>query len=120
MRSSPKVTTQNRRAVVWASGLAPAATGIGVFQRQVYPRLSRNPAFDVHLWSPQDRRQLELVTYSRGWTRPKDIWNFAAQLLTPTRGDVAFLTTTPTPLYVRRPAVGVVYDLRWLRTRGSV
>jgi glycosyltransferase involved in cell wall biosynthesis len=121
--SEPTESSVQQRAVitVWASGLAPAATGVGVFQRQVYSRLAADPSFRVVLGPTHERWSAELGDYRPGLRRVRDGADFLRHLVMST-GDanVALITTTPLPAAIRQSFVGVVYDLRWQRTRGLI
>jgi glycosyltransferase involved in cell wall biosynthesis len=90
---------------VWASEVKWLDTGIGVLQREVYPRLQER---GIALTVPPrpDNRALSAVTaFGRVVGR-----SHAA----------ALLCTTPAPAVVRVPSVTFVYDLRWRRTRGRM
>lgn len=95
---------------IGCSGLAQPGTGIRVVQNDLYPRLQSD--FGAPAYSPE-----------------RDIGNKPAQkliglfkgLCPPLRAyDIFISITPPMPLFIRRPVVAVVLDLRWQRTKGKI
>ena len=92
-------------ALVWASAVKLPDTGIGVFQREVYPRLeARGVRLSVPP-SPPNRALWAIRSFVR---------------VVGPRYAAALVCVTPAPLAVRVPSVAFVYDLRWRRTRSFV
>jgi glycosyltransferase involved in cell wall biosynthesis len=86
-------------------------SGIGVIQNELYPRLEAGG----HVVRPYLDREPGPGTLGgakavlRALTRP-----------VPHEADVFFGLTSPFPLRVGVPSVGVVHDLRWMRTRSGL
>lgn len=94
---------RERDELVWGSALLPPYTGAGVFQRQVYGRLSGRGLHVVAPEEPPNRALRAVQSFGRMVRAP-----YAA----------ALVCATPSPLVLSVPVVLVVYDLRWRRTRG--
>lgn len=95
---------------VICSALASDANGIGVLQRRLYPML-QSRGLDVKLSSTERRDQNAFWRTTR----------LLATLMSPFPRHSRFLAlTSPLPLRAPRDTVAVVYDLRWLRTRGAL
>jgi len=95
---------------VSVDGLVDDASGVGMVQREVYRRL---PEYGVEI-EP-------LRTRDVGSGRLARLVGLIIGLLPRRLNTDAYLSAaTPFPLWVPRPAVSFVYDLRWLRTRGTV
>lgn len=95
---------------VICSALASDANGIGVLQRRLYPML--------------ESRGLDVKLLSRGKRDNNAFWKITrliSTLLSPFPRRSRYLAlASPLPLLAPRDTVAVVYDLRWLRTRGAV
>jgi glycosyltransferase involved in cell wall biosynthesis len=98
---------------VWVSGWTHASSGIGVLQRALYPRLDQSGSFQLVLGPPQRRAALT-GPVAKAALGSIDL---ARQAMTPASGDAILISTTPTPLFLNGPTVGIVMDLRWTRTR---
>lgn len=85
--------------------MRPSHTGVGVFQREVYKRLTTDGIRVMSSPEPKSRARRAICSFVRAVGPP-----YVA----------ALVTATPCPLLVRVPVVAVVYDLRWRRTRGRL
>ena len=90
---------------MWASAVKLPDTGIGVLQREVYPRLADRGMQLVVPPKPPNRALWAVLSFGRIIGRSH---------------SAALLCSAPAPLVVRVPFVTFVYDLRWRRTRGPV
>ena len=91
------------QGAIWASAVLSPYTGAGVFQREVYSRLT---ASGIRLVAP--------VQTPNGVVR---VIQSLARVIGPPYA-AAFICSSPAPFVVRVPCVVCVYDLRWRRTRG--
>lgn len=104
-RSSDAAVLVNRSrssGLVWATALQPEATGIGVVQRQMYPRLGE--------------LKFQVVTRDETSNRTARAVRSFLKVIGP-RYAAALVCGTPTPLIMRVPFVAIIYDLRYRRTR---
>lgn len=95
---------------IGASGIVQNGTGIGVLQRELYPRLT---AAGLALETSKNR------DLGKGM---KDRLRGMLRGFTPARGrhDAYLSAVPPFPFFVRSPAVTIVHDLRWQNTRGAL
>lgn len=94
-----------------APGVARESTGIGVIQRNLYPRLEALG----HELALTANRDLGMSPLQR-------LAGLGTAFLSIPGGDVYLSLTSPLPIRTPPPVVAFVYDLRWQRTRvrGSV
>jgi glycosyltransferase involved in cell wall biosynthesis len=87
-------------------------SGIGVIQNELYPRLQAK-GFGVRTYLDRQPESSGALAGAMA------VLNALARPLPPD-ADVFFGLTSPFPFRVRVPSVGVVHDLRWMRTRSTL
>ncbi len=113
-----KVDSSRAESRLWCSGLLPENSGIGVFQRNVYPRLAQRETWQLTHGPPRSHGVGALKGIARLHSAVSLLAQFTASV--GKGNDVALMTAPPRPLVMGVPYVLVVYDLRWATTRSRV
>ena len=105
--ASTRPPARHFRMILSAPGVARESTGIGVIQRNLYPRLEAL-GHELTLTANRDL----------GMSPTLRLAGLGTAFLGVPAGDVYLSLTSPLPLRTPSPVVAFVHDLRWQRTRG--